>query len=118
MGDYGIKVSKEGEDVKTATGGNILFTSSNKIFKVHAAGQVSITGGSDYTVSHNLGYSPAFEVWCEKSASSSDRVRLPRRVSPDPWSLVNGYAYTTTTNLVIITNVNCDAYYYIYEDSM
>lgn len=62
--NYGIKVSKPGYDVDTATDAQLLMSSAFNMLKVYATGTVTLTtsGGSPRTantvVTHNLGYSP------------------------------------------------------------
>lgn len=64
MGDYGIKVSKPGYDVKTAEDKDLVFSSKFFTPRVHVQGSGSIThtGGRTVTIAHNLGYVPMFMV--------------------------------------------------------
>ena len=68
MADYGLKVSKSGKDVKTATGKDLVFTSGANTLKVSAlySKTVSCAGYEEKTEStaHGLGYRPAFLAIC------------------------------------------------------
>jgi hypothetical protein len=66
-GDIGIKVSKDGYDVKKASPENLIMSSSyqvksraSRIHLIHML-ETGKTTGSDITVTHDLGYIP--EVW-------------------------------------------------------
>lgn len=64
MGNFGIKISKIGEDVKTATPDKLVFSSKYKSLRVRIQGGGSIThsGGRTITIPHNLGYVPYYFV--------------------------------------------------------
>lgn len=63
-GKYGIKVSKEGVDVMNATPDQLVFNSSNNLFKIVETGTATVTapgstGSSAYTsVTHEVGKNP------------------------------------------------------------
>jgi len=104
MTDYGIKVSRPGYDVKTATPEQLAFSSKYSTFKIHArdSGTVnSASGGGLATIAHGLGYTPAFLVHV-------DPGQLGRYcVAPygtDDKQLV--YAYADSTNLYIKATAN------------
>lgn len=77
--DLGIKVSKEGYDVKTATDDQLIFNSSQNVFKVALTGSQTVTGSSALvygtpqttTIAHNLGVVPAFQVYVNPSSPIS-----------------------------------------------
>lgn len=62
--DYGLKVSKAGFDVATATAAQLIFNSSQDVFKIVSSGTASIvissTGEHSYEVqvAHGLAYIP------------------------------------------------------------
>ena len=61
MADWGMKISKPGIDVGTATDANdLIFTSSLDTIKVSATGLAS--GAGTVTIAHNLSYTPIFFV--------------------------------------------------------
>ncbi len=69
MGDYGMRVSKDGKDVISDTDDrDMVFTSKGSVLKVFMEGSVDIsidngTGGGSATINHGLGYVPmAFVV--------------------------------------------------------
>lgn len=55
MGDWGIKISEEGEDVKTATDKQLILSSGLNALKIAKVGILSST-----EVAHGLPYIPAF----------------------------------------------------------
>lgn len=65
---YGIKISKEGIDVGTASGNDLILNSSSNTLKVNSVG----TGES--TINHNLGYIPPFLSYIDNSLG--DQIRL------------------------------------------
>jgi hypothetical protein len=69
---YGIKISKEGYDVKTASGENLIYSSEFNNWKIvqssELTGEITLvipaSGASYYKdIVHNLGYPPACEMW-------------------------------------------------------
>ena len=63
MGNYGMKISKDGYDVKDASIKNLILTSEANQWKTHLKGSVTFTSGSQtVTIAHGLGYTPAF-LW-------------------------------------------------------
>lgn len=62
-GFYGLKVSKAGQDVYTATDSQLVFNSGQDIFKIVAVVSLSITAlattNNITTYAHGLGYVPA-----------------------------------------------------------
>lgn len=83
MSDYGIKISQSGYDVKTAAKERLVFSSAYDTLKLFASGNGSqlvvggtFVGGSGtatVTIPHNLGYKPAFMVFCSSIWRSSDK---------------------------------------------
>ncbi len=112
MGDYGIKISKQGYDVKIATEQQLAFTSKYSVLKAKFYGTALISGVTE--IIHNLGYRPAFEVWAK---GSTYRFKLPRwYLGSDPiGGGVNGNCYVDTTKLYISTTAT-QVYYYIFID--
>lgn len=62
MADYGIKVSKEGFDVKTCNVEDLAFTSELNTLKAKSTGTLASVGD----VTHGLGYLPIFFTTCKK----------------------------------------------------
>jgi hypothetical protein len=69
MTDYGMKVSKPGYDVKTASDKDLVFSSKFDTFRVAVTGTGSLTSDATNpktaTHAHGLGYTPAFIVYSE-----------------------------------------------------
>jgi len=64
MGNYGMKISQPGYDVKTCSPDKLVFSSKYKTLRVHTqgSGQITHSGGRTVTIPHNLGYVPYFLV--------------------------------------------------------
>ena len=61
MTDYGIKISQDGYDVKTANIKNLILTSKANQWKIHLKGSVTATSTNEiFTVAHGLAYTPAY----------------------------------------------------------
>ena len=80
--DYGLKISQAGFDVKTADKENLVFSSQYNTLKVFASGSgsqlvptaVGFTSGvATVTIAHNLGYKPAFIVFCSSIWRANDK---------------------------------------------
>ncbi len=70
MADYGLKVSQPGYNVLTCTDKQLVYSSKFATFRVFAFGSGSITipnpvATSTVTITHNLGYRPAFAVYSQ-----------------------------------------------------
>lgn len=72
-GSYGMWVSKPGFDVRTASGDQLIFNSSQNIFKILLDAtytlNTSTTSGVIRTIAHNLGFLPVAMVYLELPAS-------------------------------------------------
>ena len=67
----GIKVSRQGYDVHTASDKQLAFTSEWPLLPIEAEGTFDITTSSSYDediTTHNLGYVPVFMIWVETSS--------------------------------------------------
>lgn len=65
----GMYVSKPGVDVNNATKDQLIFNSSQDIFKIVAKTQITLVKPANSSfgsiqVAHNLGYQPAFTAYC------------------------------------------------------
>lgn len=90
MGDFGIKISKAGQDVMTSTLGNTLFSSDNPSLMLLEKKTIQWTAvqGDDnafgtQTYTHNLGYSPLVLGFLnfETQAQTFGEFSLPYSVS-------------------------------------
>jgi hypothetical protein len=70
--DYGIRISKDGYDVKTCTYDQLVLSSSFFTSICHKIG-INTSGGL-MTVSHNLGYVPACLAYIKKTGESVIRM--------------------------------------------
>jgi hypothetical protein len=82
MPEFGIKVSKPGYDVKSASPENLVLLSSQNLFKVKQEGAFSITvpantGYAETTIVHNLGYIPAVFAYIETTYGESKKKKIP-----------------------------------------
>lgn len=88
MATHGIKVSRNGFDVKTASDKQLAFSSEAPLLPIEAEGTYTIESGSKtYDIyTHGLGYYPVFSVWKE---TSGNRYHLSE----------NSGVYVSTTKL-------------------
>lgn len=110
--DYGIKVSEEGYDVKTAGDKNLSLKTGFSLLNVFDEG--SITGASPLeTISHDLGYEPQFLAWIDDGAG----------VKADGSGLITGidtfaYGSVNSSDLLISTENGGDIKYYIFYEPL
>ena len=104
---YGIKISREGEDVKTASGNELVLSSEHNMLKGKQFDEVSYTfSGSPSsvtvaTVNHNLGYKPATLVYF-RSNQSGVRFRHGQLPFHDGTALPDIIDYYVTNTQLII----------------
>ena len=74
MADYGLKISKSGYDVKTATPVQLIFSSAFNTFKIVLSGSTSVSGDAydsfSTEVTHDLNYVPLWLVFYKSSAGT------------------------------------------------
>lgn len=116
LDDYGIKVSKPGFDVKTATEKQLNYWSRKKHLKILAEGEVSTTAGVVYQIAHGLAYIPQAIGFVRANGYS---FQLPRIIGPatDPvGGGVQGELRVNSTHLRLYTTKNATVYYYLFLD--
>lgn len=127
MGDYGLKVSETGYDVKTAGQKNLAFNSGQNQFKIDSQGTFSVTvlsgnATGSTTITHSLGYVPACLLYLEETDSSGKKYRVPFHLTQ------RTFAEIGTSNIVVTveypigsipgTNKTHDGYYFIFKDNI
>ena len=70
MTNYGMKVSKEGVSVGTGTDFDMVFTSKRDIFKIFQNYSGTISSPGTATITHGLGYSPAFLYYLDDNTNN------------------------------------------------
>ena len=72
MGNYGIRISKNGTDVKTGNDRDMVLTSKYPLLKgkLSGGGSVNVTSGtiSTITINHALGYIPFITIYFKNAA--------------------------------------------------
>ena len=104
--DYGIKVSRSGVDVKTATIDDLIFTSKYPSWKVKEKGTGVVTVSSGNTIgytetAHSLTYRPFVIGFSEPDTGSGRRLLMCGRtpaVGTDP----RKFLHTDATNFTAI----------------
>ena len=112
MTNYGIKVSQTGNDVKIANKENLVFSSKYDTLKLFSNGSGSQSvpaatlpygpsGTVTVEITHNLGYTPAFIVFCtsiwrDSTKFSPYAYKSIGAISPD-----GGFYAVDTTKLYI-----------------
>jgi len=130
--DWGFKVSKDGQDVKTATQANLQSFSGSSSGGypvrhqiIHKVGTVTgVTGGSTVSIAHGLGYKPFF-LWYWKTSSSPKEyalVQTTHRVYAGPpielQLVVRTWADNTNVNLYYNMAGTYDFAYVIFKDPL
>ena len=102
MAKYGIKISRSGFDVKTASDDKLSFSSEYKGLRIAQEGQVSLAaGGNHIVIDHNLGYKPFSIVSATETSIFNKTVRLPASyVNLGVYGFYGGYRLTTTQLIV------------------
>lgn len=133
---YGIKVSQNGEDVKTCSDDKKIVDSELWNPKIKAHGEFSATlPANNYSAdiviaTHSLGYKPMFLVYCEIAEYGGvhcDVVAGQRQCFSATYGCVTFVSWATTTQLkirlVCMTQGMIEAYsrtfdghYYIFHD--
>jgi hypothetical protein len=94
MGDYGIKVSQEGYDVRTCADKDLLFSSSWPTLEILYEGETTVPSMGTLIFNHGLGYPPAFLCYLVASnnatmASSPQFIGAPY-IDNDNLSILSG----------------------------
>lgn len=133
MGDYGIRISKSGDDVKTAADKDLILTSKYSLLKGYATGSGQETladGGSvTVTVDHNLGYIPIILAYAKPSGVANSFVNnkwalMPVTLHDASDTLETRYTSNATTLSLIFSwadpdgtnSVTIDYRYFIFYD--
>ncbi len=77
--NYGVRISKDGKDVKTCANVDCILTSSFFSDIVDKKGVITSTSGDLYTISHGLGYLPsilAYFQYVGESAINYERINI------------------------------------------
>jgi hypothetical protein len=93
--DYGLKVSKVGVDIGTASEDELLLTTRQKVFKVLNEGTLDLTSGIA-TYTHNLAYFPATLGYIKGTASGEDRMYKLNKVLYASDNDVGGFISSST----------------------
>lgn len=105
MTNYGIKISKDGFDVKTASIEDLILTSVANQFKIHLQGTLTFTASPQTkTVAHGLSYTPSYIAYEKVSGNSYYNFRQ------------GGQDYIDGTNLSFTSNNGDIISYIIFKD--
>ncbi len=114
MANYGIKVSRDGYDIGSATDSQLALTSKLNIFKVKQEGSGTLAAGANVDVTHSLGYVPHFLVFVEDTDAE---MRIANGSGFIVTEQFEAYASTTKINIKNNDASNAkDYYYYIFYD--
>ena len=117
MSDYGLRISQDNTQVKTAVKKEQRFASPYTSFKIHKTslnkGPIDVTipatsTGTDVVISHALGYAPSFLVWAEDEDGlwhfrNSSGFSLDGSASTD---IILAFVYSDDTQVVLsFTNI-------------
>lgn len=121
MADWGIKISKLGVDVKTATDAQLAFSSKYNVPKTFAsdADTIVVSGGSgSKTIAHGLPSTPIALVYIEQVAGDGKRYLLNTVVLSGAH-----FAYSVDATNLIVNNLDAangtyNFYYYTFLDAL
>lgn len=116
--DIGIKISKPGYEVLTATRSQLLFTTREDVTKIKAEAQVAVTGGVEKLIAHGLSYKPECLVYLRKNGYSFELPRLFGDRTDPIGDGARGYYAVDSTYLRINSATDVDVYYYILLDEL
>jgi hypothetical protein len=108
--DYGIRLSKPGVDVKTATEHELYYTSRKRVMTVKQEGLVTTTA-NPHAISHGLTYTPMVMAF---ALSGGRRYQLPAVNYSGGVNI--GYVSTTSTTVRFHVQTGTQVYYYIFYD--
>lgn len=119
--DYGIKISKTGTSVLTATEGQLHYTSRKRVHKIIAEGKIDTTANVTYNIAHNKAYIPFAHAYAKSSGTG--RFKIPRYFpiggQTDPFGDdIQGTVEVDSTNVKITTTTNAEVYYRIFIDEL
>jgi hypothetical protein len=81
MGNYGIKISQDGYNVRTATPDKLILSSAFATMPVYLSGtanqSISIYSSHSFNIAHGLSYTPYAIAFYKSSAYSSNWVWIP-----------------------------------------
>jgi len=114
MGDWGLKVSQQGYDVKTCADKEMLLHSSFKHLKIYMEGSFTGKTAGQTVATHNLGYAPIF---CVLAWNSSQSRLLP---TIDEDYLNYECPRISSANLIQSSsgNIRTAGYYYIFQEQL
>ena len=103
MSNFGIKIAKQGKDVKKATDRDLIFSSRWGTHKVCETGTITVTVPANQTteqittVNHSLFYVPTAEMWVLPTGSSSWYCTPDTNGCPDfAWAPMFDWSITST----------------------
>jgi hypothetical protein len=124
MTDYGMKISKDGDDVTTAADKDLIMTSKFNQFKIFAQGSFTVTVAKNtaygYTdLIHNLGYVPGFLIYLERVADSGKRYIVNSRelYAEADTSKIRAMVFYSIAG-TFETDKTHDGYYFIFVDEL
>lgn len=126
MADWGIKISKGGQDVGTAVDKNLIFSTKYNVFKTTLQGQTNlvIPAGSSFSgttqINHGLGYPPMYFLYVGATDTQTHMAQT-ESYSGTLYSVSRSiYSWSDGTNLNFYINFGTagtySAYYYIFFD--
>jgi len=111
--DFGIKISKSGVDVKTASGENLILSSSKNCFKMadYLTTTIVVTGGvGTKTIAHGLSFVPVVMAFLKRV----DNYHKFPFIDSSDYSIGNYYVNATNIVFQYGGDVGLDGTYTIY----
>lgn len=118
---YGLKISKPGINVGTASNTDLWFTTDKKVPKVLKEGG-TVTPSGLTSINHGLGYTPMFLAYANSIGTATKRFKLPRSFyDTDPvGGGIEGDVSANGTNVFVRIESagTVNSYYYAFVDKL
>jgi len=116
MSYHGIKISKDGADVKSVAVKDQVFNSEHNSLKIWMTGNKNIsvseftgfagTGEGEVTVAHNLGYAPFYLCYFKIKHATKLWLQDSLDASMLTGNFIKGFAWSNNTSLHMKVTVN------------
>ena len=106
MADYGLKISRKGQDVDTTPDYKLAFSSDYKGLRIALEGERDLVAGyNEITITHNLGYIPFSIVTATETTDKKRTVTLPAPYFDLGVNGFYGWYEVTSTQLKVEINL-------------
>lgn len=94
MSPYGIKIGISGKNVQDCADEELVFSSDFQAWSIYSEGSGTVDGAGRATISHSLGYAPAFDIFLDVGGGRYEEVRLGYSSSSNLYIFIDPTIYT------------------------